>query len=584
MRNPRPVSSRTSCLLSASLSALISAAALAALFAAGPASAQVILAPSNPQIGSPQPATADPKVPRPSTTPCVVQLFQNEEFADYTNKVFSYTPPSSCHAPWAKVVFTADFTVTSGRQYDRTASFYLGHANIYYGTTAEPSSTVSPSWHVERDVTDLSAILKIAQSGEAILGNFVGTSGGVVYNGIIYADAALEFYPASPFNPAPAAPDIVLPLPDAAGGAVALNTTSSQLVQPVTLPKNVERVYLDVITQSQSNDEFWYTCVPSDVAGELDSCGNTGFREAEVAIDDQPAGVAPVYPWIYTGGIDPYLWSPTPGVQTFDFVPYRVDLTPFAGLLSDGQQHSVALSVYNADSYFLATANLLVYTDHGARNVTGAILRNTLVANPSPVVNENLKTDPSGDITGTVTVTSFRNYSITGYVNTSHGRVETTASQLIQFRNSQKFDITATDYIQNIQQSTTVNAQSTYRNGLVTQSVVKTFSYPLVLTYSQVPGPDDDTDVTTTVQQTDSVTDTEALNGFAIYQSDLFNQVKSSDTLVFDPSGAFIGPTNRSSSQTYDTNNTLGHCYSRAIASVAGVLTSVQDGQICHGR
>jgi len=25
--------------------------------------------------------------------------------------------------PWAKVVFTADFTVTAGRQYDRTAAF-----------------------------------------------------------------------------------------------------------------------------------------------------------------------------------------------------------------------------------------------------------------------------------------------------------------------------------------------------------------------------------------------------------------------------------------------------------------------------
>ena len=56
------------------------------------------------------------------------------------------------------MVFTADFTVTAGRQFDRTAAFYLGHASIYYGTTAEPRHTLSPSWHVERDVTDLSAI------------------------------------------------------------------------------------------------------------------------------------------------------------------------------------------------------------------------------------------------------------------------------------------------------------------------------------------------------------------------------------------------------------------------------------------
>ncbi len=262
------------------------ASSVALLFTAALNSqAQVIPPPPNLQIGSPQPAMADPKVPRPHTTPCVVHLFQNLEFADFTAKTFNYTPPSKCPAPWAKVVFTADFTVTEGNQFDRTGAFYLGHANIYYGTTAEPGATLSPSWHVERDVTDLSAIFKKDQTGEADLGNFVGTSGGVLYNGIIYADAALEFYPTSPVAPAPAVPDLVVPMPDAAGGAATLNTTSSQLAQPVTLPTNVERVYLDVITQSQIGDEFWYTCVPNNVATELDSCGNTAFREAEILVD-----------------------------------------------------------------------------------------------------------------------------------------------------------------------------------------------------------------------------------------------------------------------------------------------------------
>ena len=29
---------------------------------------------------------------------------------------------------------------------------------------------------------------------------------------------------------------------------------------------------------------------------------------------------------IYTGGIDPYLWIPIPGVRTLNFKPHRVDL------------------------------------------------------------------------------------------------------------------------------------------------------------------------------------------------------------------------------------------------------------------
>ena len=115
--------------------------------------------------------------------------------------------------------------------------------------------------------------------------------------------------------------------PTAPARPIALNTGSDQLTATFTLPTNVERAYLDVVSQGQSGDEFWYTCVPNDVSGELYSCGNTAFRETEISIDGQPAGVAPIFPWIFTGGIDPYLWIPIPGVQTLNFVPYRVDLT-----------------------------------------------------------------------------------------------------------------------------------------------------------------------------------------------------------------------------------------------------------------
>ncbi|MBV9759915.1 MAG: peptide-N(4)-(N-acetyl-beta-glucosaminyl)asparagine amidase [Acidobacteriaceae bacterium] len=557
-------------------------ALLTALIVCAEASAQVVLAPPNPQVGSPQPATANPKVPRPGTRPCVVHLFENMEFADYNPKAFDYTPPPECHGPWAKVVFTADFTVTEGNQYDRTGSFYLGHANIYYGTTAEPGANLSPDWHVERDVTDLSAIFKSPQTGEAILGNFVGTYNGVVYNGIIYADAALEFYPASPFWPAPSTPDVVVPMPDAEGGAVTLNTTSSQLTQTVNLPENVERAYLDIITQSQIGDEFWYTCVPNDVASELQSCGNTAFREAEISIDGQPAGVAPVYPWIYTGGIDPFLWAPIPGVQTYEFTPYRVDLTPFAGLLSDGSQHTVALSVYNANNYFLATANLFLYTDHGAKKVTGSITSNNLSAAPSPIIQENITTAANGDVSGIVTVTSTRDYSITGFVNTSHGKVETTAGQIVQFSNSQHFNITSAEYVQDIHQSTFTVAHTSSQNGSVVQDSVKQFEYPLVLNYSQV-GTSTGIAVTTTVQQSDIANTSERLNGFPIYDANLLNEVNSTDTLNFDSSGNFTGPSNRDSWQRYVSLDSLGYCYDRVITSADGLLASIKD-EGCWGH
>lgn len=550
------------------------------------AHAQVVPVPPTPQIGSSNPISAEPPVPRPHSRPCIVQLFQNVAFADFTPKTFSYAPPSGCHGPWAKVVFTADFTVTAGRQFDRTAAFYLGHANIYYGTTAEPRSTLSPSWHVERDVTDLSAIFKSDQTGEANIGNFVGVSNGVTYDGIIYASAELEFYPGVGQDHAQDVPDIVVPINGSGGDAGTLNTTSDQITQTLNLPTNVERVYLDVIAQSQSGDEFWYFCVPTDQAANLESCGNTPFRETEVTIDGQPAGVAPVYPWIYTGGIDPYLWEPIPGLQTLDFKPYRVDLTPFAGVLSDGNPHVVGVGVYNANSYFLATANLLAFTDHYKQKVTGGILSNNLGA-PTPVVTEKIKTDPTGPTsTGTISVASNRSFTISGYVNTSHGRVVTTVEQSVHWLNNQQFNVGPTTDIQNVQQTSTIDLSVSTRLGPFVTTNEQHFSYPLTIDFSFIVNPDGSFYQTTTTSQKDLVQSAQDINRFKVFESALHNEVDATDTLNWDSGGNFLGPSGSKTTQTYRSNDSFGNCYNRTLTASAQKLASVDDGEGCdnHGR
>ncbi len=563
------------------LNRLIASVAAIVLASAGIVHAQVVLVPPTPQVGSSNPATAEPPVPRPHTKPCIVPLFQELAFADFNLKSFSYTPPSACPGPWAKVVFTADFTVTEGRQFDRTAAFYLGHANIYYGTTAEPRATLSPSWHVERDLTDLSAIFKSPQTGEANIGNFVGVSGGVTFNGIVYANAALEFYPAAGEDGAPRVPDVVVPVNGTGGDAGTLNTTTDRITQTLNLPTNVERVVLDVIAQSQINDEFWYLCVPNDQTSNLQSCGNTSFRETEVFIDGQPAGVAPVYPWIYTGGIDPFLWEPIVGVQTLNFKPYRVDLTPFAGLLSDGNTHTVSVGVFNANNFFLATANLLAFTDHNKQQVTGGIISNTLSAAPAPIVTENISTGPGGAFTGSVAVASNRRFAIRGYVNTSHGRVETTVDQTVDFLSNQQFNVGPTTDIQNAQQTSTVDSRTTTRDAFFVNTTEQHFSYPLTVDFSFLVKSDGGFTQATTIAQKDIIRESKSLNGFKFFDSNLSNEVNSTDTLGFNSSGALLGHTGSQATQTYRTKDSFGHCFSRTITAAGQVLTSVSDGEGC---
>jgi len=545
--------------------------------------AQVVIAPTYPVVGSNNTVSADPTVSRPHTRSCTVSLFENMEFDNFNTMDYTYTPPSSCPGPWTKVVFTADFTVTAGTQFDRTGAFYLGGANIFYGTTAEPGTTLSPSWHVERDVTDLSSLFTTTQAGTAILGNFVGVYNGTDYNGIIYANAHLIFYESGPWAPAPRTPDAVIGIPGNSGAAT-LSTPTSVYTQALTLPTNVTAAYLDVIAQSQINDEFWYVCVPNALANELESCGDTGFRETEITIDGIPAGVAPVYPWIYTGGIDPFLWAPIPGVQTLNFKPFRVDLTPFAGLLSNGQTHTVGIQVYNADSYFLTAANLLLSTDPILKQVSGAVTSNTLAAEPSPVIEDNIVTDSSGNISGTVVINSSHPYAIEGYVTTSHGRVDTKVERSVDFSQTQTYNIpiSGAQYLQQIQQLTQVHGENTTsESGLATGTKID-FTYPFNLSYDFVVNSDGSSYATTQSDQKYLEQETPFLGPFAFGGSQASNEVSSVDTLDFDSSGNFTGNSDSSSWQDYVSRDANGYCYSRKLTSAASILTAVIDGADCR--
>lgn len=551
---------------------------LFALAAAGSVLFAFGVAGGAPTAGSPSTTTADPPVAVPDTTPCVVPLFSGLTFADFTPKLFSFAPPASCAGPWAKVVLAADFSVTAGRQFDRTASIWVGATNVYFGTTAEPSRTVSPAWHIESDLTDYSPLFRTSQPGMVQLDNLVNDT----FTGILSGAAELRFYPVARRAEPPRTADVVLPLSNSpTGGTVGLATTTSRLARTFTLPTNIERAVLDVYAQSQSGDEFWYTCVPDALTGPLQSCGATGFREAEITVDGRPAGVAPIYPWIYTGGIDPNLWKPIPGVQTLNFTPYRVDLTPFAGMLSDGAPHEVAVSVFNANNFFATTASLLLFLDPHARTVRGAVTADTLSAAPTPSVTSQIVTAADGTISGPVAVTSTRQYRIAGFVETSHGRVTTEVTGEIRFANRQQFTITAATYHQQIAQTTTILARTSRIGGGAPSEQVVALDWPLSVDFAFNSNADGSGAQTTSIDQRFERTDTSfTAGGFPEVQI-IANHVAPTDTLNFDATGAVTSSTGQVSSQQFFSADARGHCFSRDLTAAAGVLTSVVDGKEC---
>jgi hypothetical protein len=528
----------------------------------------------NRQVGTQYTVTADPLVPRPSEQPCKVQLFSGYQFAFFSEseQTFQYTPPADCPGPWAAVVFEADFSENAGQQFDRTASIYLANADIYFGTTPEPLFTLTNTWHVERDVTDYSALLATQQPGTIVLPNCTTDCPppyNTLLNGIFTVNADLEFYPLK--NRGQARPDAVMPLlqPNGSGGYNLpgfVYTPTDQLTTTFTLPTNIEQAYLDVVTQGQQNDEFWYSCVPNDLTTELQSCGGTAFREAEISIDGQPAGVAPVFPWIFTGGIDPFLWVPAPGAQTLDLVPYRINLTPFAGLLSNGQQHTVAMNVENVNSQFSVTGTLLLFEDHGSQQVTGEVTSNT-IQNPNPVVTTKLQVN-GGNVTGTVSTTSKRQFQLAGFVNTSHGKVSTFIQQSVDFNNQQSFNINSTEYVQDISQFTPTNSAVATQQGWSRSFSAEQFLYPLTVDIN-VTFPNGQTVQTTVVsQEFKNYVESPSFTG------GVDNKVNAQDTLNFNTGQN----TDASSSQQYTFGDAYGQFYNCGIASKNNLLEFVSRG------
>ncbi|HEX5411615.1 MAG TPA: peptide-N4-asparagine amidase [Terriglobia bacterium] len=560
---------------------------------------------SKPSVGSQNVSIADPALPAPSTKPCVVQLFPKEDFGpagentrmDSVPHTFSYEPPANCKTPWAKVVLQADFSVDPGHQYDRTASIWLNGVSIYFGTTQEPSPDLGPHWQIERDLTDYCSLLHSPGKGAALINNWTDPRRASV----IHASARILFYPADADHPAPRTPDAVYAV-NATNEPANLQTGEDQLARKIKFPRNTERIYLDEFAQSQFHDEFWYTCLPDKYIQQAmafamrrgykgaprrpRACSGGSYREVEVLVDGQPAGLAPIFPWVYTGGIDPYLWRPTPGVQTLNFIAYRVDLTPFAGLVSDGAEHSVAVRVLGSNHYFSVGAALLVYRNAKAEHTGGAVTRNTLKgASLEPTVTSSLGAPPS-KLDGDVVTRADQSYVIEGYVNTPTGRIDTRVEQHLAFNNNQKFSAVGPQSTRHItEQSGRVAGSSTSSGGdSAGRAFTRSLDYSLTSNVLRRSSSDHSRSQTVHLHQVYNKHIEQREAGLPPYTAGMNNTRDASDeaNFNFDAGHAGLsGNRNQTSKQVFAFTDSLGDCYKAELEAQGGKVTSFTQAKGC---
>jgi hypothetical protein len=106
-------------------------------------------------------------------------------------------------------------------------------------------------------------------------------------------------------------------------------------------------------------------------------------------------------------------------------------------------------------------------------------------------------------------------------------------------------------------------------------------SYPLTVDFSFTLNTGGSFTQATTVNQQNQQTDTKALNGFPLFESNTQEQVISKDALSIN-AAAQVTATVGNSSASFHSNDSLGKCFTRSLTAENQVLTSVTDDKGCQ--
>lgn len=369
--------------------------------------------------GSTNPLAFGEPVVLPSTRPTTISILTNQAFGNAPDPV-----PSMVNLPvghWQKAILTITGT-QKGRQFDRLLLIWVGNTQIFTGVTPEPTPT-GIAWTVQKDITAYLPLLNGTRTFTTWIDNFVTA----VFTGIPVVSVSLSLYPRHDDDLA----SVTMNRDQAPGDSIVALTNAPALVTvhpnktfttTLNLPNDITGAHLDLYAIAQIGDEFWWA-------------SNPAFRELEVSIDGKPAGVVWPFPFVYTGGVNPALWRPISAINTMNMPSYRLDLTPFAGLL--GGQHTITINVLNNQDFWLLSGSLFLTEDHG-HPTSGSVTLDTLsFPTAAQTTTTPLLSDSSTNGNTQIDVTATRQYNIEGTLQTAHGTFTASVSSTLHFSNDQ---------------------------------------------------------------------------------------------------------------------------------------------------
>lgn len=348
-----------------------------------------------------------------------------------------------------------NFTVTSsGRQFDRLALMYFNDTEVWRTSTAEPTAN-GIRWEYIKDMTEYMYFWNSPQKIIFDLGNLIDNT----YTGPLNTTLTATFFN-SQATIKPAAQ--IIPISARKGsvsGASVFMVPGDNAKNTVSLPLNANRAVFAVSACGQATEEFWWSNVLQsdintffDVDGTL--YGYSPFREVQILIDGQLAGVHWPFPVIFTGGVVPGLWRPIVGIDAYDLREHEIDITPWLGVLSDGKSHTFEMRVIGidddgkrkgaltktvGDSWYV-TGKIFLWLDENSKSVTTGS-RPTLLL-PDPVINLSqilTKNTTGSNETLTYTTDVKRTISVSSTITTANGSRPVSWTQNLSVTNYGKY-------------------------------------------------------------------------------------------------------------------------------------------------
>lgn len=287
---------------------------------------------------------------------------------------------------------------------------YFGDTEVWRTSTAEPT-TNGIEWTYIKDMTEFMYLWSSPQKIIFDLGNLVNDE----YTGAFNTTLIATFF-TSQVTVEPAS--LIIPISarkGASNSGSVFTLPSDNATNTISFPRNVNRAVFSVSACGQAAEEFWWSNVLQsniDTFEPVDGTlyGYSPFREVQVLIDGQLAGVQWPFPVIFTGGVVPGFWRPIVGIDAFDLREHEIDITPWLPILCDGTEHTFEIRVVGiiddgestgmlsetVGSSWYVTGKIFIWLDDDAASITTGRKVGGSLRPPTISLSQKLGQDSTG--------------------------------------------------------------------------------------------------------------------------------------------------------------------------------------------